>query len=99
MNLAIPEGSFFAVIAPNGAGKSALALYLVGVLEPPPEAVWLLGRPLRAYSRQELPRVVSYVFENPEHLFLTATVCDGVAFGLRVQGLAEREVEASVRGA
>lgn len=97
VSLAIPEGSFFALVGPNGAGKSTLALHLVGVLEPPPEAVWLLGRPLRAYRRQELPRVASYVFQNPEHQFLTGTVYDEVAFGLRVQGLPEREVEARVR--
>lgn len=97
VDLVIPEGSFFALVGPNGAGKSTLALHLVGVLQPPPEAVWLLGRPLRAYRRHELPRVVSYVFQNPEHQFLTGTVYDEVAFGLRVQGLAEAEVEARVR--
>ncbi|MCM8748562.1 energy-coupling factor ABC transporter ATP-binding protein [Thermomicrobiaceae bacterium CFH 74404] len=96
VSLAIPEGSFFALVGPNGAGKSTLALHLVGVLEPPPGAVRLLGRPLGAYTRQGLPHLVSYVFQNPEHQFLTGTVYDEVAFGLRVQGLAEREVEARV---
>ncbi len=99
VSLLIPEGSFFALVGPNGAGKSTLALHLVGVLEPPPEAVWLLGRPLRAYGRQELPRVASYVFQNPEHQFLTSTVHDEVAFGLRAQGIADREVETRVRAA
>jgi len=35
---------------------------------------------------------VGYVFQNPEHQFITESVADEIAYGLRVMGLSAAEI-------
>jgi energy-coupling factor transporter ATP-binding protein EcfA2 len=96
VSLTIPEGSFFALVGPNGAGKSTLAAHLIGSIRSPANTVKLLGRDVRTIAATEIPSFVGYVFQNPEHQFVAGTVYDELAFGLRLCGLPEAEVEERV---
>lgn len=96
VSLTIAEGSFFAIVGPNGAGKSTLAAHLIGSIRPPANTVRLFGRDVRKIATTEIPSFVGYVFQNPEHQFVAGTVYDELAFGLRLRGLPEAEVEARV---
>ncbi|MBX5457337.1 MAG: ATP-binding cassette domain-containing protein [Thermogemmatispora sp.] len=93
ISLAIPRGAFLALVGANGAGKTTLAQHLIGVLQPPRGCVHLLGRDITTISARELTRHVGYVFQNPEHQFITEAVEDEVAYGLRVMGLPATEVQ------
>nr|BBH93945.1 ABC transporter ATP-binding protein [Thermogemmatispora argillosa] len=97
VSLAIPRGAFLAVVGANGAGKTTLAQHLVGILQPPRGSIRLLGRELTMIPARELTRHVGYVFQNPEHQFITETVEDEVAYGLRVMGLPTAEVRERTR--
>ncbi|MBX5452088.1 MAG: ATP-binding cassette domain-containing protein, partial [Thermogemmatispora sp.] len=97
VSLVIPRGAFLAVVGANGAGKTTLAQHLVGILQPPRGSIHLLGRDLTTVSARELTRHVGYVFQNPEHQFITETVEDEVAYGLRVMGLPAAEVQERTR--
>lgn len=57
----VESGGFLAVIGPNGAGKSTLLRCIDGIVEPSDGRIEICGRALRAYSRRELARTVSYV--------------------------------------
>src|SRR5439155_11201036 len=96
VSLAIPRGSFFAIVGPNGAGKSTLASHLVGSIRPAPGTVRLFGRDARDLRSSELTQLIGYVFQNPEHQFVASTVFEELAFGLRVRGRPEAEVRARV---
>lgn len=48
-----------AILGPNGAGKSTLLKCLAGILKC--EGVEILGKPISAYTREELARVIGYV--------------------------------------
>ncbi len=99
--LQVPEGSLFALLGPNGSGKSTLAAHLISIHEPPPGKVFVFGEdvsPKAGMELQRLTELVGYVFQNPEHQFVTDTVYDEVAYGLRVRGYDEREVDARTRG-
>lgn len=93
-SLQIGRGDFLAIVGPNGAGKSTLAKHLVGLLTPPLGAVYFDGVDLDRISAKELAHRVAYVFQNPEHQFVTESVADEVAYGLRVMKLDEDEVRA-----
>ncbi len=61
VDVAVGRGEFLSVIGPNGAGKSTLIRCLAGLIAPRGGEIVLAGRPLGAYSKRALARVVSYV--------------------------------------
>ncbi|MGQ9523592.1 MAG: ABC transporter ATP-binding protein [Armatimonadota bacterium] len=99
VNLCIGAGEFAALVGPNGSGKSTLALAIAGILTPQKGHVELLGRAVSDLSPPELRRCLGYVFQNPEHQFVTKTVRDELAYGLSQLGLTSAEVEARVSDA
>lgn len=56
VSLEIPAGELHAVLGPNGAGKTTLLRLLAGELQPDSGEVWLNGRRLDDWSRQDLAR-------------------------------------------
>jgi len=65
INLSIKEGEFWALIGENGSGKSTLASTLIGMLKPSSGNISL------PYT---LAKEIGYVFQNPEHQFVSDTV-------------------------
>ncbi len=83
INLTIGRGRFFALVGANGSGKTTLAKHLVGLLRPTRGRVVVLGQDAARRSPAELARHVGYVFQNPEHQFVTDRVRDELAYSLR----------------
>ena len=69
VDLAVPRGSFYAVIGPNGCGKTTLLRLLLGALEPDHGEVRYDGRPVTRWSRRELARRVGVVPQSEELVF------------------------------
>lgn len=65
LNLAVPEGSAFALIGANGAGKTTLIKTLMNIMEPSRGSVSVLGVDSRNISPRELARI-GYVSENQD---------------------------------
>ncbi len=61
IDLHVPAGSFYAVIGPNGCGKTTLLRLLLGALTPTGGQVSYDGRPVDAWTRRELARKVGVV--------------------------------------
>jgi iron complex transport system ATP-binding protein len=61
VTLALAPGEVLTLAGPNGAGKTTLFRVASRVLRPTAGTVSLLGRPLAAYARRELARVVAVV--------------------------------------
>ncbi len=97
VDLRIPQGDFVALMGANGAGKSTLALHMAGLLPPPQTGeVRLFGKPLASLSPREQADLVGFVFQNPEHQFVTDRVWDELAYSLRVRAWPEEEIRARV---
>lgn len=90
--LQVPRGDFLAIVGANGAGKTTLAQHLMGILMPPRNTVFVNERDVSRIAAHELVQQIGYVFQNPEHQFITDSVFEEVAYGLVVQGLPEAEV-------
>jgi energy-coupling factor transport system ATP-binding protein len=82
VSLAIGRGDFFAIVGANGAGKSTLASLMTGVVEPPAGTVFLQGCDLAGMTAPAVSRRVGYVFQNPEHQFVSDTVLGELVFSL-----------------
>ena len=76
----------------NGAGKTTLASLLSGVLDAPARSVFLDGDDAAGMPAWAISERVGYVFQNPEHQFVTDTVHDELAFSLSPGG-ARRQAE------
>jgi energy-coupling factor transport system ATP-binding protein len=83
VTLQVQRGRFFAIVGGNGSGKTTLAKHLVGLLRPSSGTVTILGEETRRKSPGELARQAGYVFQNPEHQFVTERVADELAYSLR----------------
>ncbi|WP_019420951.1 ABC transporter ATP-binding protein [Paenibacillus sp. OSY-SE] len=96
VSLTLRAGEWVALVGPNGAGKSTLASLLSGLTQPDEGNILLQGIHLHRYAERELRAFIGYVFQNPEHQFIADTVRDELAFGLRLQGISEEDVQSQV---
>jgi energy-coupling factor transporter ATP-binding protein EcfA2 len=83
VSIAVAPGELVAIVGANGAGKSTLGLLLAGAVEPSAGTVRRDGR-------------VSYVFQYPEHQFVSRTVAGELRVTLRARGLTADEGERAV---
>lgn len=95
--LRVASGGLFALAGANGAGKSTLAHCAAGVLPVPEGRVRVFGRDVARLKLPELVREVGYVFQSPDHQFVTQQVEEELAFTLRVRGLPAAEIRSRVQ--
>jgi len=94
--LSISEGETVAIVGPNGSGKSTLAKCMVGLRKPTSGEVLMAGRNLRKYNPVDLHARAGYVFQCPEHQFLTEEVYREVAYGPQIRRWEERRIRDEV---
>jgi phospholipid/cholesterol/gamma-HCH transport system ATP-binding protein len=97
----VQAGEFVALVGSSGGGKSLLLKLLVGLLKPDRGRIWLAGKDVAAFSRQELESLrsrIGFVFQGGA-LFDSMTVYDNVAFPLREKtSLGEKDIRRKVTG-
>ncbi|WP_010529565.1 ABC transporter ATP-binding protein [Lentibacillus jeotgali] len=98
VNMDIRGGEFVAVAGENGAGKSTLLQLLAGLLEPGEGEICMFDRPLRKWQENDLRKRMGFVFQNPEHQFITDTVYEELTFGMKLNGYAEEEMKNTAEG-
>jgi ABC-type cobalamin/Fe3+-siderophores transport system ATPase subunit len=80
LNIAIPPGSFTAIIGPNGCGKSTLLRTLCRLLKPLQGEVWLNGKAIHQYPTKEVARQIGLLPQTaiaPEGITVTELVSRG----------------------
>ncbi len=96
VSVEIPRGSFTAVVGGNGAGKTTLVQAIAGVVRPPRRAIDVDGVDPGRASARALTERIGFVFQNPEHQFISPTVHDELAVALRGRRLGDDDVRARV---
>lgn len=80
LNIAIPPGSFTAIIGPNGCGKSTLLRSLCRLVKPLQGEVWLNGKAIQQYPTKEVARQIGLLPQTaiaPEGITVTELVSRG----------------------
>lgn len=93
VNLSIEDGKFLTLLGPSGCGKTTTLRIIGGFQAPTSGTVFFDGAPINsvpAYKRQ-----INTVFQNYA-LFPHLDVYDNIAFGLRISGLSEKEIDSRV---
>jgi ATP-binding cassette subfamily B protein len=95
VSLAIPAGSFCAILGPSGMGKSTLADLLVRYLDPDQGRILIDGRDLREFRLADLREQIMLVDQTP-YLF-NVSIAENIAYARA--GASRQEVEEAGRAA
>lgn len=90
-SLDIRQGDKVALIGSNGAGKSTIMKMMMGLVHPEEGSVVLQGRPVDGYTKEELGRVLSLVYQNPEEMFVKDSIRADIAYAMKVRKIPEYE--------
>jgi sulfate/thiosulfate transport system ATP-binding protein len=93
VSFTVREGELLALLGPSGSGKTTLLRIIAGLEHADSGTVLFDGHD--ATSRDARDRGVGFVFQHYA-LFRHMTVCENVAFGLRVRPRAERPSDAAI---
>lgn len=89
----VDAGEWIVVTGKNGAGKSTL-LHAISRLIRTEGTCTFYGRPL--LNMKNLYDEMAFVFQNPEFQFVTHSVYDELAYGLRLQRKSEADIKDKV---
>ena len=93
LGLTIEDGSFTAILGPNGCGKSTLAKHLNGILLPVGGGVYIYNMDSKDEEKlMAIRRTVGMVFQNPDNQIVANVVEEDVAFGPENLGVASPEI-------
>jgi tungstate transport system ATP-binding protein len=97
VSLKVERGEILTVLGPNGSGKTTL-LKIMGALEHPSQGeVYFDGARVGADNAGEVRLRATMVFQGTVHF--RGTVRDNMAYGLRLRGVPEDEVDRRVKEA
>ncbi|MFJ7406583.1 MULTISPECIES: ABC transporter ATP-binding protein [unclassified Lysinibacillus] len=74
INTTFFEGERIAIVGNNGAGKSSLIKLIAGIVKPHKGQVTVLNTSTNNASPEKLGKHVSYVYQNPEEMFIEDSV-------------------------
>jgi spermidine/putrescine ABC transporter ATP-binding subunit len=93
VDLSIGAGQFFSLLGPSGCGKTTLLRLLAGLETPTAGRIWIDGADVTDLPPERRP--TNMVFQSYA-LFPHLDVSGNVAYGLRAERLARREIAARV---
>ncbi len=97
ISFTVPKGMTTAIVGQNGSGKSTLLQNLIGLLKPTKGRILYNGVDLSSLDKKMVFRDIGYVFQYPEHQFVTKTVKDEIEYGLRIRNIDKMTLERKAR--
>ena len=94
LNLCVRKGEFVTLLGPSGCGKTTILRLIAGFLKPQEGSVLLDGKDISDLPPYQRP--LNTVFQRYA-LFPHLDVYDNIAFGLKLQGMPEDEIDKRVR--
>ncbi|MFD2663200.1 energy-coupling factor ABC transporter ATP-binding protein, partial [Paenibacillus thailandensis] len=91
VSLTLREGERIAVVGSNGAGKSTLLKLISGIRKPTSGSVTVCGYETRKVSPEHLSDYVSYIYQQPEEMFIEDTIRKDIAYFLKARRRPETE--------
>lgn len=92
VSLSVDRGEFLALLGQNGTGKTTLAKCIAGLYRASWGTIRVAGMDVSSGAALLRSGTVGYVFQHPDHQFVTRTVYDEIAYGLRVRRAPETEM-------
>jgi len=83
VSFTLQPGDWGLLVGENGSGKSTLSRLLMGLIRVPRQSIFWGGKDIAGLSIADLAEDIGYVFQQPEHQFVTHSVWDEVTYGYR----------------
>jgi len=96
ISFSLGRGEMIALCGRNGSGKTTLARLLMHINAPAHGMIWLDNKDVADLGAREISAEIGYVFQNPDHQFVTDRVWDEIAYGLKVRNYADNAIEERV---
>ena len=94
INLSIRDKEFIVLVGPSGCGKSTVLRTIAGLEKPTDGRIYIDGKDVTEISPKD--RNVAMVFQNYA-LYPHMTVCDNMAFGLKLRRFPKKEITSRIR--
>lgn len=94
ISLELRSGESVALIGNNGAGKSSLMKLIAGIAAPTGGTVKVKGITVNGLPPERLAGIASYVFQNPEDMFINDSVRGEIAYYLKARQLKDADERA-----
>lgn len=91
LNLNIRKGDKIALIGSNGAGKSTMMKMMVGLVKPNNGKILFREQNIAKCRPEEISRDISMVYQNPEDMFIKATIEEDIAYAMSVRNIPDYE--------
>jgi len=95
MNLDVEEGRIYALFGANGSGKTTLMKILNGLLKVESGYLYYKNKPIESNNYKLIRKETVYIHQNP--LLLTGTVCNNIAYGLKIRKESKENIEKIVQ--
>lgn len=89
INLELHSGDLVALVGTNGAGKSSLMRLLTGLVKPEKGDVLVKDMNTHKHSPEKMADIVTYIYQNPEEMFIEDSVRKDVEFFLKSRRVPE----------
>ncbi|MEM0475220.1 MAG: ABC transporter ATP-binding protein [Candidatus Norongarragalinales archaeon] len=102
VSLRVSRGEFTALMGRTGCGKTTLLLTLNGIIPKTIRGefageVRVLGESVAQATFARMAERIAFVFQDPSDQLFCETAREEIAFGLRLRGLSEKEVNSRVK--
>jgi len=95
VNLKVEEGDFLVIVGPNGAGKTTLLKIIAGIEELTSGEILYRNRRIGRNDLEFLRKRCTMVFQRT--VLFNTTVYNNIAYGLKIRGLSNNEIQERVR--
>ncbi|WP_230869011.1 ABC transporter ATP-binding protein [Iocasia frigidifontis] len=85
INLSFYKGDRVALIGNNGSGKSTLLKLITGIIKPQEGEVIVCGKNTKDTSSEQLAERVSYIYQNPEEMFINDNIRQDIEYYLQAR--------------
>lgn len=86
------EGDRVAIVGNNGAGKTTLMKSLAGIIKPQQGEITVDGINVSKSSIEKLASHISYIYQNPEEMFIQDTIDNDMKFFGKVRNLEQDDL-------
>lgn len=87
INLEFYKDDKIAIVGNNGAGKTTLMKLISKLMKPTDGIIKVMGTDNKDRSSEEIANVVSYIYQNPEEMFIDDSIEKDVAYFLKSRNI------------
>ena len=96
INLEFYKDERIAIVGNNGAGKTTLMKLISKLMKPTSGSIRVMGKDNSDRSSEEIANEVSYIYQNPEEMFIDDSIEKDVAFFLKSRNVENYEDKVNV---